>query len=324
MLRGQDQPNWANLPRRLRPRRSCASGGRQGSALASGAKLLLVWAIATLAWTSAPVDAAPLPRTASPASPSSEALGESDWKGAGAVELGTFQALHGGLLGLELCGLAHCSDKAISWLAGSALGGMAGATVGSALRPHQAALINSGSALGFMNGLALATAGNFGESPSTLVAGQLLGTAAGAVAGQVWHPETGRIALANSAALWSAVVTALASQGATRTINGHLTLVAADVGFLAGLALWDSCPLLRGDVVWVDVTAAGGLLLGGFIGDAAARSGGASSEAFLFWGAAAGAATGGVLAATLLPAPKYRPNVQVIPQPNGLALVGGF
>lgn len=251
---------------------------------------------------------------------------ESTWPGAGAVELGLFQTAHGALVGIELCELAHCRTKQLPpylW-GGAGLGAVAGTLVGLKLRPHQAMLINSGTVLGFVHGVALTWDEQPRDAAKTWMLGQLVGTAVGAAAGQLWHPENGRLAMANSAALWTATTVGLARMAARRGSTPAWTIAAADLGFVFGLLAWDSKPLSRVRLAVVDVAAAAGLWLGGMVGAAVGRLGPRSNDFSLYGGAAAGAATGAILAATLVPAPEKPLSIQLIPQSNGLALVGAF
>jgi hypothetical protein len=247
---------------------------------------------------------------------------ESTWEGAAAVELGIFQSINGMTLAAEYCEWRRCRRDSNGYiLGGVAIGGGLGVLGGLHLRPHQAMLINSGTWMGMLNAAAL-TYDDRSEVETKLMAWQLLGTGLGVVSGQLWHPHNARIAMANSAALWSMVVVTLARNAAGRTGNGPWAMGAADLGFLLGLAAWDSKPLPRLRIAAIDVAAAVGMALGAGFGAAATVV--KRDDGPMLWGAAGGALTGGLLMALLMPLPDKELNVQVIPQSNGLMLVGSF
>ncbi len=251
---------------------------------------------------------------------------ESTWAGAAALELGIFQSIHGALIGAELCQRPQCRSKELPpyLYVGAGLGALAGGAAGLKLRPHQAMLINSGTALGLLHGVALSWDDNSRDDARIWITGQLVGTAVGALAGQLWHPENGRLAMANSAALWTATTVTLARNAAGRSSNAAWAMATADAAYLFGLVAWDSKPQARARLAVVDLAGALGLWLGGAGGAVVGKLANWGGDRGLYAGAAAGAALGAILAVTLVPLPDKPLSVQLLPQPNGLALGGAF
>ncbi len=248
------------------------------------------------------------------------APGDSEWPGSGSVELSVGQALHGGLLGFEICSLTHCRQAALHFVAiGDGAGLLLGGLVGSRLRPHQAMLINSGTALGFFNSLALDWDQPKAQ-PGRWLGFQVGGALAGAIAGQFAHPETGRLAMANSAALWLATATYFGRHAANRENFGLWTAAAADLGYVFGLFAWDGLPLSRARVAQIDAAAGLGLTLGVLGAHAAVDR----NDDHAMWVGGTVGVLAGVALGTLWADWRSAAAVQIVPQGNGVALMGTF
>lgn len=186
-----------------------------------------------------------------------------------------FQTLHGLAFGVEFCAMVECGGPR-PWIASTMVG--AGLGLGASLyatrdgiTPGRAAAVNAGTRWGLWQAAALnSITENWQEGPSQavppLVAGQLLGTAGGAVAAQAWRPNAGDVTMANWVGIWSGVGAGLFTvtadlQPTTPQLMTAL-LATTNLGAVAG-GFWASQqPISRGRV-WVINT---GGLLGGLVG----------------------------------------------------------
>lgn len=250
------------------------------------------------------------------------AQGDSEWPGAGAVELSVGQALHGGVLGIELCMLSNCREKLPQVVGLSTAGGLlAGGMIGSRLRPHQSMLINSGTVLGFVNVAAF----DWDEYPvphGRRIMGQVGGALAGALVGKFYHPETGRMAMANSAALWLATAVYFGRHAAKYESIAPWTAAAADLGFVFGLLAWDGLPLSRAKVARIDAVAGIGLTLG-VVGAKIAVD--RNDEHATWLGGAVGVLAGVALGTAWADwSSTASTALRIVPLGNGVALLGAF
>ena len=132
-----------------------------------------------------------------------------------------------------------------------------------------------------------------------------------------------RMALANSAALWTGVLVALARDARDHAAVLPTATIAADIAFAIGYAAWPSWPVSRGQAGAIDLGAGIGLSAGAFIGlfipDGTWGMGKHTSDV----GAAVGAGVGVAAALAILrnkPFPQLP--VHVVPRADGLALAG--
>lgn len=194
--------------------------------------------------------ALPLPILAAP-------LPERD---SGLVELSIWQAANGLSLGIETSVAQHIPTGPSAVI--SVLGLASGAVLPSQLTPKvtvgQAMLINAGTQMGVFNGLLVMrlTDGPLRDVPI----GQLTGTLAGAVLARARPPEAGRIALAQSAALWLGVGTLV--QGSRHDEPLNPAILTADAGWMLGYLLWPYMKVTRAQMAVFDVATAAGTLMG--------------------------------------------------------------
>jgi hypothetical protein len=186
-----------------------------------------------------------------------------------------FQTLHGLAFGLEFCAMAQCQGVRpgiASTMIGAGLGlGASLYATSDGITPGRAAAVNAGTRWGLWQAAALnSITDNWRNGPNQavppLVAGQLLGTAGGAVAAHAWRPNAGDVTMANWVGIWSGVGTGLltVTAGIQPTTRQLMTAILAttNVGAVAGGFWAFQQPISRGRV-WVVNT---GGLLGGLVG----------------------------------------------------------
>jgi hypothetical protein len=198
---------------------------------------------------------------------------EKPTKGARA-ELALYQTIHGIAVGIEVCIVIECDEATAVVLlplvgAGAGLVGALSFS-GDGITPGHRSLINSGTSWGAFNGammLGIADVDDAQVAGLTLLAGQGLGIAAGEV---LWHtlsPKQGHVALANSAGIWSGVLTLLTFGATDADLEADAALgtilAAVDAGLVIGGVVSSRYPMSRSRSLIID---SGGVLgyLGGF------------------------------------------------------------
>lgn len=192
------------------------------------------------------------------------------------AELATTQTLAGIALGGWMCGLAECDDGRVivSVLTLGAAAGLTGSlllTDNKGITPGRALAINTGTAWGIYNGAMIAaitdadSRGLFGA----LLAGQLLGTAAGITAAALTNPTAGDASMVTSAGLWAGGLMFMINGISEFNLfkgNGDLTsvLVMGDLGLVTGALLrgFDVLQMSRSRALLIDSGGLMGTLLG--------------------------------------------------------------
>ncbi len=240
--------------------------------------------------------------------------------GSGLTELSIWQGINGLSLGIEAAQRQQLSFPV--GMAVSVLGLSGGLVLPTLVSPHittgQAMAIDLGGQLGAFNGAAWALQPQ--GSARDVAVGQLVGTLAGAALAHGRPPEAGRMAMAQSVALWASVTTALV-QGVREDKPLVASIMAADAGAALGYCLWPSMPLSRGTLRTFDWVAGGGLVVGVLASGAANKQ---VAPAALI-GLGAGAAIGAAIVAGLQLSDDDAPPVDlhVLPQPGGALLSVG-
>lgn len=238
-----------------------------------------------------------------------------DAPGSGTLDLAVGQGLNGVLLGQELCYASPCHDGAL--VAFTLLAGPAAALAARGVTMGQAMTINAGSLLGVLHALIWADPGRAG-SRATLI-GQMAGTGLGIAVAVGVRPDADRVALANSAALWSGIVVYHLGTSRHNPDPYLAAMLAADLGWLAGYGLWPSWRVSRAQALGMDTAIAGGVLLASNLWpDDQQRTN--HSELAPVVGVGVGAA----LAYWLIDAAPPACGLMLAPQPGGVAVVGRF
>ncbi|MEN9796311.1 MAG: hypothetical protein RL653_7 [Pseudomonadota bacterium] len=253
------------------------------------------------------------------------------------AEFVVFQTLHGMSIGSELCGILNgcgLGNTLVPLLTGGAAAWAALAFSGDGITAGHALAIDSGVLWGAWHGLAFAGISNTFNSGTlgVVVLSQLAGMAAGHFAWAGLGLSAGDMSLMNSAGIWTAMFTLLATgalgvQGSTPGLFA-LLLTASDVGLVGGALLTRVLPMSRGRTLVIDA----GIILGGLLGFAvqAAFLGASTFQVTagsLLAGGLAGMVTAGVLTRDwdleLLGAPKVQ--VGLAPTVGGGAqlVIGG-
>jgi hypothetical protein len=188
------------------------------------------------------------------------------------AELAIIQTINGIGVGAEACVAADCHSTQLGIglaITGGALGlGLSLGLTRDGITPGRALATNTGSAWGFWNGLALVISNDLSDQKAgaTLMAGQLLGTAAGLGASLVLHPSAGDVALGTTGGLWSGVLALLVINAAKTDWEDNkivrAVLAASDLGFVAGASLSNLFPMSRSRTLILDSGALLGMLLG--------------------------------------------------------------
>ena len=248
----------------------------------------------------------------------------------GRLELAIGQGIAGAILGAEYCIHVGCGGRNdydgsnntgfVAWGLG-ATGALAGVFLGGDITDGQAMLVNTSSILGGLHGWMISDRTSYSNVQGAMV-GQVVGTATGVGLAMVLRPENDRMALANSAALWTGVLVALARDARDHAAVLPTATIAADIGFAIGYAAWPAWPVTRGQAAAIDLGGAIGLTAGVFLG-AVIPDRQAAGEHTL---AAVTAICGGVGVGTALLVLRNKPfpklPVHVVPRADGVALAG--
>ena len=243
------------------------------------------------------------------------------------------QAIGGTILGAEYCIHNHASCTAANVgradtdyspfvaVGVGATGVLGGILLGRDISDGQAMLVNTSSILGALHGWMISDRTSYSNVKGAMV-GQVVGTAAGAGLAMVLRPENDRMALANSAALWTGVLVALSRDARDHAAVLPTATIAADIGFAIGYAAWPSWPVTRGQAGAIDLGAAIGLSAGVFLG-AVVPDRAAAGEHTLAAISAIGTGVGvGTALLILRNKPFPQLPVHVVPRADGLALAG--
>lgn len=199
------------------------------------------------------------------------------------AELVSFQTLGGLAAGVELCATVGCETVrtnvvTVAVTTGAGLGLSLWATR-EGITPGEALAINSATAWGFWQGLALQMATepevdntNFNATrddrriPRYLLAGQFAGTIGGIAIATYLQPRAGQVALANSAGVWSGAITLMSLLAADFRDDGRSTmgllLAASDVGLILGSVAATQIETSRSRMLVIDSSGILGFLLG--------------------------------------------------------------
>src|SRR5688572_14634793 len=185
-------------------------------------------------------------------------------------ELIAFQTLHGIGQGVMICLAAGCEDARAL-----AVGGFAGASLGAGLsilgfrkiRSGQASAINSGTAWGIWNGIALlvVTEPNERVGPGMISGMMLAGTALGTGAALFFEPRNGAVSFANSTGIWlgvSALWIMIAAKADFEETIIPVEMAVTNVGLLLGAIISPFFEISRGRVLLIDAGGIVGMLLG--------------------------------------------------------------
>lgn len=187
------------------------------------------------------------------------------------AELSLVQSIGGGVIGGVACtvlGAGGCPLQvgAPVVLLGAAAGGViAWVASDGGISPGQATAVNSGSFWG--NAYALALAGSVNLRPELfLLLGNLVGISSGAILAGL-RPEAGRVALANSGGIWSAVLTAwtLSIVRMPAGAVAQIGMLTTGAGLVGGAFLFEFVPMTRGRAALIDLGGLIGAVVGGVI-----------------------------------------------------------
>ncbi|MEM9489491.1 MAG: hypothetical protein AAGC55_10120 [Myxococcota bacterium] len=201
-------------------------------------------------------------------------------------QLALFMTGHGLLMALDFCRMLDCqSDRART--AALMLGGGAGLGISlfasaDGIRPGHAQLLSSAVTWGWWNALMFNEGLSDDPDEAALaVAVQGLSLGAGLGLWRVWRPTSGQVALANSAGLWTSVLTffILAADDDSSVRNTAIA-VAGNAGLYLGGLLANNYPMSRGRSLLIDTGGVLGLLLGGLL--AASNNDDSDTAGYLF------------------------------------------
>lgn len=237
--------------------------------------------------------------------------------------LAFWQTLYGVGFGGQLCVLLECNEPRLT-VGAMVLGGGAGlglslwATQGGITSGH-ADLINSATLWGwwdaFLLSFVLGTQENEKAFFGLMMAGELGGLAAGITLWDAFRPNSGDIALLNSSAVWSGILTAFLL-GATQPELGSsqvagLFLATTNAGALAGAYLASTYPMSWGRVFVINAGGIVGALTG--FGMAYFIAGNDLEQGWMFSSAIAGTLAG------LGAATYFTQGWEIAPQPQASA-----
>jgi hypothetical protein len=187
-------------------------------------------------------------------------------------ELISVQTLHGLLDGLLICAAVECNDgRAVVGLGflGLLAGGGLSFALSDGITSGQALAVNSGTAWGIWHGIAVnAMLEPQGETVAGIMLGMnLAGTALGTATAAFLKPKNGQVSFANSAGLWSTTLTLFVMNAAGVNIfedDGfwQASLLASDLGLLAGALGATQLDISRGRVLLIDAGGVVGMFLG--------------------------------------------------------------
>jgi len=191
----------------------------------------------------------------------------------GRVDLGLYQAIHGSVLATEWCeGVmrlndSRCQDDEEIVAAAALTGGLLGLVLGG-VSQGKALMINASVTIGGLNGMALS--GFFAKddfrdeerAAAGALVGQIIGLGAGIAAGSQFDPPAGRVALANSAAFWSALLLQAARLSNGRKASSLSMALGAQLGFVAGYSAWPGVRTNRLQSWIIDLGGLAGFIVG--------------------------------------------------------------
>jgi hypothetical protein len=217
------------------------------------------------------------------------------------AELALTMTINGVYMGYQACKLLGCQDEygdsgrgmAASLMIGGGAGlGLSLFLTQGGITQGQAQLLDSSITWGSWNSLLLYDVIEGNRTGAAVgLAFQLGGLGAGLLLDRVWKPTSGEVAVANTAGLWTTVLTAMAFGMADETPDLTTLVIAGDLGLVLGGVLGTHLPgISRGRTLLIDTGGILGMLAGGLI--AVAGDANSAREAFvpLFAGTAVGLA----------------------------------
>lgn len=184
-------------------------------------------------------------------------------------ELVFWSTLGGVLLARDLCVNNCTSDREYAAAYTLSVGGSLALSVlasRNGIHRGEAQLYNSAQTWGSWN--ALAFNDGFAETEqeaAVSIGSQLGGLAAGIGLWQTWRPTQGDVALANSGFVWTTVMTLFGHLAANEEPTLRRTVLAGDLGILAGALLSTQVKMSRGRTMLIDLGGVLGAMGGGLI-----------------------------------------------------------
>jgi hypothetical protein len=198
--------------------------------------------------------------------------------------------INGVFMGYQACRMFGClndgNDSSRAMATSLMLGGGAGLGLTlyltrNGITQGQAQLFSSSTTWGTWNALLLNDRVDGHQSEAAVsLAFQAGGLGAGMVLDRVWRPTSGEVAVANTTAVWTTVLTALAFGMAGEEPDLTTLVLAGDLGLVLGGALGSRLPgISRGRTLLIDTGGILGLLGGGLF--AALGGGNGNTEVFV-------------------------------------------
>ncbi len=246
------------------------------------------------------------------------------------AELSIFQTIHGIAFGVEACLLGDCNDARVGILLAmlGGAGGLAGALLLTerGVTPGQALAVDSGTAWGAWNGVALVNSLSAKADKHVAIATVMAFQAAGLLGGAfLWdrlRVGAGDVSLANSGGIWAGVLTLLFISAGDFSLSDKQTflalLVTTDAGVLGASLAATQFPMSRSRTLLMDAGGILGVLFG--MGVDVLIEGDSRDHAAFFGSAMAGCVVGlaGALYVTRRwDAPDVPARVSLAPLPGG-------
>jgi hypothetical protein len=184
-------------------------------------------------------------------------------------ELVFWSTLGGVLLARDVCVNNCTSDREYAAAYTLTVGGSLALSVlasRNGIHRGEAQLYNSAQTWGSWN--ALAFNDGFAENEreaAVSIGAQLGGLAAGIGLWQTWRPAQGDVALANTGFVWTTVMTLFGHLAAGEEPTLRRTVIAGDIGILAGALLSTQVKMSRGRTLLIDLGGVLGVMGGGLV-----------------------------------------------------------